>query len=285
MKNMLKIEFKKLFKSKLFWVTLIIGCIIVALHTVWVYNRIYLINNGMLEDILSHDEYAQKPWFETGILQGWLGTDFFSAYNAMFYLIFPLIAAMPYGLSLFREWNMGYAAHIVTRGKRSSYFAAKYIVTFISGGMVVTIPLVLSFIAAACYIPVIPIDILAMKGIGNADMWADLYYEAPVLYALVFTVLNFIHGGIFASITVIISFWCTNGFLAMIFPLMINIFLTMGVANIYDRAYHYIPGSFINPAQKISYGREDIAILMTILLFVASVVLYALNCIKKDELE
>ncbi len=284
MRNLLKLEFKKLFKTKMFWGALIIGTLLVVLQSSWAYRCIYQTNN---ETFMYYNEEGKimSSWFETGILQGWLGYESYSSYNTLFYMIFPLLATMPYGLSLFKEWNYGYAAQIIMREKRCNYFISKYIVTFVSGGIVASYPLTLSLIVSACYLPAIGIDVMSLQGLANNDRWIEIFYEHPLLYAFIFIVLNFIHGGIFATITTVVSSWCINGFMALVFPMLLNIFLTMGLVNIFPVIRKYIPGMFINPNTVSEVFSGDVTIGITVVLVLIIVVLYWLNNKKLDELE
>lgn len=285
MGKMLKIEFRKVIKSKTLWLSIVIGCVIAVMHTVWVYKKIYMVNNDIYNYYFTeNNRTVVDDWFETGVLQGWLGTEGASVYNQMFYFLFPLLATMPYGLSMFREWNSGYSNQMLIRTKRKNYFMAKYIATFVSGGMVLVIPLALSLVMACCYLPIIGVDPMAMAGMSGFRMWINLYIDKPILYALGYMIINFIYGGISALFTMVISNWCTNSFLALIFPMITNIFMTMGIGNLFIDIRNYIPGNFVNPIQHMHYEFNMILTVTLILLILVTTIYYCI-CNKKDALE
>ncbi|MCM1272652.1 MAG: hypothetical protein NC225_09995 [Clostridium sp.] len=285
MKNMLKNEMKRMLRSKGFLISIILGIIIVILHTRWIYVHLYVPNKEMLEVMLQSQEYGVlDDWFECGILQGWLGNDGFSLYNAFFYFIFPVISVMPYGMSLYHDINSGYISSVLAKGSRRDYLVSKYTVTFISGGIVVAVPLILSIMTAACYLPAVGIDLLAMKGGSNMALWHELFFEHPVLYAVCFIVLNFIYGGIFALICVTVSKWFSNRFMAALFPFILNMFTSKGLVNVFPQMAKFMPGYFINPSLDIAITMGCVVLVTAIVLGLTTLVYY-LNYRNLEVLE
>ncbi len=285
MKNIFKIEIKKMLKSKGFLISIILGIVIVLLHTRWVYVNLYVPNQELLEVKLQSQEYGVlDDWFECGILLGWLGNDGFSLYNALFYFVFPIISVIPYGMSLYNDMNSGYISSVLAKCSRKDYLVSKYVVTFISGGIVVAAPLILSIMTAACYLPAVGIDLLAMKGGSNTALWHGLFYEHPVLYAVCFTVLNFIYGGIFALICVTVSKWFANRFMAAIFPFILNNYTTKGLGNVFDEMLRYTPGYFINSSLNVNITMASVMIITVVVLGLTTFIYY-INYRKLETLE
>ncbi|MDE6026230.1 MAG: hypothetical protein K2G45_12360 [Lachnospiraceae bacterium] len=254
--EILRAEYCKMRKSRSFKLCLLAGVVFVILHSIYVYKNLYMQNEQRLLDITntSNNGALNTEWYEMGILQGWIGTEPFSGYNNIFFLVFPLLAAVPYGVSLYYEQKKGLTANI-EGGSMRQYYTSKYLMTFLSGGISVSTPLVVSLIISACYLPAVGTDPLALQTmITNYDMFADQFFDLPVLYALIFIIIDFIVGGLFACMTLVISGWCSNGIIALIFPTLLNAVLTRIVFN--DEGFEgirsFVPGYFINPSPEIT---------------------------------
>lgn len=256
MRVMFKKEYHRMKKSISFKLCSFAGVAFAVFHSIYVYFNLFLQNEQRLHEIMNADDGLSSgmEWYEMGILQGWLGTEAFSGYNNIFFLVFPLLASIPFGASLYYGDKNGYADKIAIK-QAKQYYIVKYLVTFLSGGFSVSIPLVTSLIIAACYLPAVGTDPLALQTmVSNRDMFADLFFDAPILYALIFIVVDFILGGFFACMTLVISGWCRNGIIAVIFPALLNTVLTriVFVSEGFEGIRSYVPGYFMNPSPEIA---------------------------------
>lgn len=286
--TLVRIELGRCIKSKRFAFIIIFNVVIIVLLSIWVYQNIYLSNMQMRNFILlkskTESSLTYHEWTETGILSGWIGCDEYSPYSAIFFILFPLIAAIPYGRLLHYELRSGYAKQILSRCKRSEYFGAKYVTAFLSGGLAVSIPLLISLCVAACYLPNTGADRVTMQGlISNKALWADLYYHNPVFYALAYICLDFVFGGLFACLALAISAWCKNGFVAVIFPLLLDIAFTKILSDPFP-VNKLMVGNVIDPGIGSELVTADVIIIALIMLAICTL-LYALNKRKMDILE
>lgn len=289
MKNitLLKLECKKAMRTKGFAIALFLGIVVVSLQTAWVINNTYSVNNEMFEDI-SHSTYMDSDygyWYEMGIMEGWIGTECFSPYNNIYFLIFPLLAAMAFGISFYDEWSSGYISQVITRCSRSKFFICKYTATFLSGGTVTTIPLIFSMILSACYLPAISTDPMALQAnVSEGELWGELFYTNPLLYAVCYICLDFIYGGIFACLVLAFSKWFNNRFAAVIFPMILNITLYYGIDNIFVAFRKYNMSIFINPQQSISAHNIVSVSIVTIIMILLTLLLFICGNKKRDVL-
>lgn len=283
-----KVEIKKALRSKGFQVAIIIGILICILQMVWVYRNTYAVNESEYQHVmtLSEKDEGYGTWFEMGILEGWLGCEVYSPYNQLYFIIFPLLAAMSYGLSYYNEWESGYAGQMLIRCGRKTYQNAKFGAVFISGGLAVTIPLLLHLIGTACYLPAIGVEPISRQAmVANRDIWSGLYYEAPVLYALCYTGVDFVYGGIFACMTLAGSKWFSNRFAAVLFPMVVYCTCWFGLTSLVQEWNLYNVMIHINPAQI--YGTDQLAVLsfITGVLLICIVAVFKISNRRRDITE
>lgn len=288
MREVLKVELKKAFRSKGFIIALAAGIFIVVLQFVWFFRNTYRMNNQLYDYVmgLNYMDSNYGSWFETMLLEGWMGCECFSAYNNLFFLVFPLLAAVPYGISLCNEWRSGYAGQMLIRCGRKRYLTSKILAVFTSGGTAVAVPLLLSLLMMACFLPAYGSDPIAMQAaLGNNNMWAGLFWEQPVLYALCYSLLDFVFGGIFACITLVCSRWLDNRFGAVMFPMLLNCTLYYGGISIFSELSRYNPNAYLNPEQP--YGEISFSVLLPMLaiILVGLAVIYIFSNRRRDTIE
>lgn len=71
----------------------------------------------------------------------------------LFFLILPLLAALPFADSYFHDLRGGYLYNVCLRTDKKHYFAAKYLAVFLSGGTAVTLPLLANFLLCSMFLP------------------------------------------------------------------------------------------------------------------------------------
>ncbi|MBQ8317705.1 MAG: hypothetical protein IJX85_05145 [Lachnospiraceae bacterium] len=263
---MLRLEIKKVFESKSFLLSLILGMLIVLLQASWV--KKYLEVAYMDSESLVYSRIA-----DVSFLQGWIGQDPFSAYAYMFYLVlFPMLAAMPYGANHFKEHKLGYDKNVICRIGKRKYFITKYIAAFFSGGMVVTIPSVISLMWSMTWLPLIPIDLsMAYTGVNVDSLWGEIFFEHPLLYALLYIALDFVIAGVFSTCSLALTFIVKSEFQIMIFPMLINIFLVelLNYApGVLGKVCRMVPYCYVSPYSLVAVSGWEIILSLSILMVV-----------------
>lgn len=115
----------------------------------------------------------------------------------LFYEVWPLLAAMPFAWSYSQERYQSYYLQPISRVGKRGWFHAKFLAVFISGGIITTVPLVISLFAQASFAPAIPMEYQMMQvvGITNADFLASVYYTRPWIYCICWCGVQFLLGG------------------------------------------------------------------------------------------
>ena len=256
------IELKKAITNKMAIVTFVIAVILSLYHAFTVivnYNAFYKVYmlKSQTENLMITSE---------SIFNHWLALDVSSFSTSVFYFLLPIIVAMPYGWSLVSEIKSGYVKNIMVRTTRKKYIISKYIANFVSASLVIIIPLLLNFIILAMFIPALKMESIYPYGtIGQGCMWAELYYENPLIYCLLYLLLDGVFAGLIASICTALAFIVKNKVIVIIIP-----FILMMVWDYIDTNYliggEYSPVKFLQalPIAHNCYGWAVAAIGMVL---------------------
>lgn len=123
----------------------------------------------------------------------WIAIDHIPATVELFFVLAPLTVTLGYAWSFASDRQSGYMEQLVTRTSRFRYYRAKYAATFISGGLLIAVPLIVNFIICACYIPSYapdPFDAMYIP-ISKTELFGELFYAQPMIYVLVRTLVDF----------------------------------------------------------------------------------------------
>ena len=147
MKRQFQLEWNRMLHSRSFLFSVICAALFVIADTAYHFVN-YL--NGI--DV------------ETSVFYKWLGVNSSLFAGPVFYLALPLLTAFAYSWSVAYDRKSGYLVQILARTSRKNYFIAKYLVSFISGGMIFAGALVLNYMLLALFSPayrpfLFPIDI------------------------------------------------------------------------------------------------------------------------------
>lgn len=229
MQKILKIELKRAFYNKLFLISVLIGCIITGM-------QIY-------QNVLPMMEYNVNTYVEMpphSVFSKWIGAGF-TFWDDLFFIIFPLLASIPFADSFYIDCKTGYVKNIFTRTKKSDYYLSKFIAVFLSGGTTVIIPLLLNlYLSALCLPSIIPDVTAGTFPIFSNSTGAAFFYTHPFLYVFLYMLLIFIVSGILVTIALAFSFLVNYQYVVTLTPFMCLIFIS------------FVSMFFSNPSLDIS---------------------------------
>lgn len=222
MKQSIKIELQKAFRNKFTIHILILLLILTVAHVIekieaFKYYREYL-DSG---------ENTGNPIITVvSVFTNWIGTDVLSIKSNFFYFILPIVATIPFGWSMIDEMNSGYVKNILCKTSRKSYFISKYIAVFVSGAVMIMIPLILNYVLLSMYLPSIKAERAYPYGVvGEPSMWSGIYYEHPLVYIILYILLDAIFAGLLASISTASAFFIKQRLAVILIPFFIVLFL------------------------------------------------------------
>lgn len=282
---MLKQEIRKSLHNKNMILIIVISVIMVVLHTIFVRN--YISTAFAIDETSRY--YAFDAGLEVSFIQGWIGGEPFSVYNNMFYyILFPLYAAIPYASYAKREKELGYAKCLMVKTGRNKYLLSKYAASFLAGGIAVSIPAVLSLMMAMTWLPIIPMNIVAAQtGVGNFSMWSYIFYNKPLLYALMYIGLDFIVGGLLACVSLSLTHLVRSRFVLLVLPMVVNAFvvnLLNYVKYPFSRLLYIVPYVYVNPTCLLDVSIYDVLISIAVLFAISFGLWFGIGK-KRDYLE
>lgn len=272
MKAILKMEMTRAFRNKRMIFSLLIGNGIVLMY--------YLFSvTGLIKSFYDIAESSEKmPLLSAN--QCFIGTSDVN-YTSLFFFIIPILAAIPYGDSLFWDKREGYINHILMKTNRIHYLIAKLITLFVSGGVIATMPLVLSYILAILSLPSIRPAIESFTyNVKGVNLFSDLFYsDYTFVYIIIFILVDFIIFGMINCLCMVFTYWEDNRFAIVLTPFILCYGLHM--------AGQYFIGTDKSPFTfaKLNYVTSESFVYMLIELFmVMSLCLLTLRRRKGDVL-
>ena len=132
MGNCIRTEMWKAFHNKMMRSALLIGFILVIAD---------LVQTAITVSDLGAS-YAHSPGGYDGcsLFVNWIGVNGVTVGAVVFYAVWPFLAAMPYGWSLYEDNRSHMTNNILTRVPYSQYLTAKMAAVFVSGGIAIALP-------------------------------------------------------------------------------------------------------------------------------------------------
>ncbi|PGR97626.1 hypothetical protein [Bacillus pseudomycoides] len=208
--SILKFELSRAFKSRSFLIPL--GLFILYM----IYNIIFEVIPTAQEAYMTIDTitptYLWLTVNETGILR----TVFFFT---------PLLVVLPFSWSYALDTNLNYTCFLYARAKKQHYLLAKFIATFLTGGILFVLPLLLHYIILTCLFPNWPVHYGTFQ-IVNGSLMIDLIYSNPILYVLFYCLINFLYAGFLAVIGLSAGLFTSKKYIVCLVPFFIWIIIS-----------------------------------------------------------
>lgn len=238
---MFKIELKKALSRGSFRVAILIGLL---LNMVYQFRYQPIIPNNYLEQ-----------YYKMSVSSVYNNFIFFnlSPIGNIYFIILPLIAGIVYCDSYVEDKKSGYIKFIFLRRNKTNYFISKFLANFISTGIAVSFPILLGFLINLLLYPSIPLhSSLGITTIMSGGLFASLFYQHPILYTLLWILIYFVYGGIFATCGFMFSIFIENRFIVSIIPFILWIGVEI-VCEIVDKGrfspYQFL---FLSRSQSIN---------------------------------
>lgn len=240
-RRLLKMECSKAIKNKFFLISLCVGLLLALISGI---SGVYAYFQTKKELMVM----GGNPMIQSnGLYKWWLVPDGASLGNTLFFTLLPLLACIPYGWSQCIEQKSGYTKNVVVKAGKQQYYLAKYIASFLAGGVVVVIPLMVNFLLVACFIPAIKPSVMYWMyyGIARGSMWSQIFYSHPLIFVFLCMVLNFLFAGVFSTLSYGLSVYMKNWIAVVLLPVLAMFALDYG--RIMFGRYLIAPAQFLHP--------------------------------------
>lgn len=236
MKRMIKNEWCRLLGRPSFWAALAVGCGISCWHFfqyVW----------GT--DVLAYDNLPANLYIS------WIGANAYRMQSYWYFMVLPLLAALPFAWTFYEDMSGGYAASLLLRSSRGQYFKAKGMVLFLSGGISVDVPLALNLFLTATQCPALRPEPYVGTGPLTYCIGSRLYYLHPFCYELLYLALLFAAGGCMALGAAVLAYYFRFKVIGLLLPFLI--YYALYCFSMVIDSNLYSPNYFLNPGM----GMED----------------------------
>lgn len=296
MLKMLKIELKKALFSKTFLAGLALLLLFSFLSGLYMIENWSGYNPDKLYEIYQENgEFISNPILPVySFFSAWLGGDMLSLASTMFFYFLPVGAALPYAWSYHKERKCGYIKNVITRTSRKNYYISKSIAVFSSGVIVVLIPYIVNILMVSAFIPYY--EPWAGYNLYNlvyfGTLWSNLFFENPIIYTILYVLLNALYGGIFALLSFSISCYIKNVIPTIFGPFLLMILSGYLENAIYERFfqnsllyYEFVPIRFLRSRDTNYMSISWIIVLVTVILLLCSIIPIVITSrSKKNEL-
>lgn len=271
-KNVVKLEIKRAICNQRMVAAVFIGCLINIAHVVQRPYQCYLSNQNM--------DFLKYPLsYPSTVIDTWICADMTSMESFLFFLILPLLATLPYGTSYFVDKQSGMIKSLYVRVSRREYLVSKYIATFLAGGIVVIMPLIVNLLCCMSLLPnLLPQTIYPGNAIDPNTFLCSIFYSFPTLYLVIYLIIDFLLAGIFACIALSCSFITDYRIVVAFCPFFLQLVINTlcGMFLDYEWSCVYFARS--------GYGIQHISVLFIYVVggFIATVLIFLLQGEKED---
>ena len=274
MKHALRTELYKAFHNPLFIGALLIGTVISVVNVIETVLRVDRLGSLIIETLtlgIGSPISASFEGISTFIC--WLPLHGAGIGNTMFFTAMPIIATMPYGWSYNRERLSGYYYQSITRMGTKGYYFSKYFSVFLSGGIVILLPLLFDLVLVSMICPDVALDVNdSLLPILNYSFCGQLFYKNRWLYAFALCLVEFIWGGSIACLTFLlgstIRIWTMTVIVPFVMLLSVD-FLTSVIASLFTTITPVLLTQLFQPV-SIYYSPGWLVILVPAILLSAT---------------
>jgi len=192
--------------------------------------------------VMSLEDLAKYGDLPASVFNRWIGLAGVSSVQPfLFFLIIPVLAAYPFGDSFFQDKETGYIKNLLMRTNNKDYCIAKFFAVFLSGGIVVVAPLILNLLVTMLFYPsLLPDPVTGMFALWDDTLWCLIFLHHPYLYVTIYMGLNFIFGGLFATICLPFSYLLGNRYIVLLVPFIISLVLLVIPSGIAIAPYEFL---------------------------------------------
>ena len=270
MKTLIKNELDRSLKNKWFYITILFSTAIVF-YEMWV--NIIPVRESM-------DIYIGTPDYPIPNAYGRWMEVWNSKASQLFHFIFPLLACIPYAMTIYTDVESKYFYNIIVRVDKKKYFLSKLLTQFMTGFLIVIFPLMLSFVLTLAILPMgVPLPSMNYA-MGPLDIFSVSFYKNPFLTYIVVIILEAILFGIISCLSYTFAYLLKNGIMVMISAFTVYFFESV-ISPLIGNRYTMILGSYVADLKK----EAAITLLIEVAVIIVIVIItYYLRSNAKNEL-
>ena len=281
--KLMRLEIEKCLNSKTFVVSITVGFVLVIL-SLGTILEIYYSKEGLYSYINRIVEQGGESKENLLMIQflynSWIGGDRESVWAALFYVLSPVLAALPCGYSFSAEIKSGYLRNVIPKTGRNAYFFARINALFICGGLSIVLPQLISFVLSAIFFPAVKPNVLYSMylPIDHGVMFSSIFYTYPLVFIGILMIENFVFGGLFAWLSTIVSWYSKSWIASIIIPFIMLLLADMSKVFLYYVSYTEVsPLSILHPLSPFNVVKLWVVVAWAVVLIIVSVSFFTLK--------
>ncbi|MFC4387880.1 hypothetical protein ACFOZ1_08655 [Gracilibacillus marinus] len=219
---MLSVQFKRLFYSKYFYLSLIIGSLIAIFQYAQITSMVFA-------DLKDRALSGHSPAIPDSSYLLWMYSSLSEIANLSLVLL-PILAVIPYGIQLLTDRKTNYAQLMIMKAGKHRYLFSMLAVSAAAGFLVIVLPLLLNFLLFAITFPSIAPNqfLYYMYSPGSYQvLFFDLHQSFPFLHTMIYITLAGLVGGFFAMFATSLGLIVRFQLLLVVVPLLFTFILSM----------------------------------------------------------
>lgn len=228
--QLLKSDLQRITHSKRFHIVLSIAIMVVVLDFLcntlpYDRNLFQILKAPFQRATESHYNWIENYYPFTWYNQ-WIGAGMGEAiYDKFYFIALPLFASFAMGDYITQDHKTGYIKQMFLHVGRKKYYGEKALCSFLAGGMIVTVPLLVSILLnAAQFSSLIPMVEAGTAPVNAGCVLSVLFFKHPFLYVVCFLLNCFLYGGAFSLLSNAIGTFVSNAFIPLLFPFIVYLF-------------------------------------------------------------
>lgn len=280
MKKSLSLELYRLFHSKALYIAILIGC----------FFSVWLLHDQLVETkqhtllIEQHGTIKEGLYYPDSVFNHFIGLDYWHKQPQTLYMLFPILASIPYSASFCIDKKSGYLKNLLTKEKRCIYYTSKFISVFFSGFITIFSILTFSLLITMMFYPLLPPEAITAAfpaALGNS-MFKELFIDHPMIYTIVYIIIDSTFFGGIALISMLFGMKTNYSFVSLVSGTIIYYSFSFITTTI--KLYTHNPAVYLVPYQPYS----DISILTIalhlLIVFVVCAICFLIKEARKDVL-
>ncbi len=280
MRSLMKFEIRRMRESRAVYTAIAIGAILSLWLLVIELREVHEVEEG----IVLYGLEKAGLYYPRSLYNSFIGLEYAYLPSTILYTIFPLLGSFPYAVSYFSDQKSGYLKNILTACDKKQYFKAKYIAVFSSGAFVTFAILMFSLILSAMFFPALKPELTTSTFTpqSEAQMWTGLYVTHPLVYTLLYILIDTIFYGLISTLPLMIGLIAQNRVTVICVPVLLYIMSDYLVnAAGFDR---FSPMAFLRPCQIFVEAEFVIIVCEAVILFLLTAGTFYLIGGRRDVL-
>lgn len=179
----------------------------------------------------------------------WLGGECYSLESTLYYMLIPVLCALPYGDSWQFDCAGSLGGQCMIRGGQKEFVLAKMAVSFLAGAAVSVLPLLFDLLLTGAVIPlVLPKAGMGLSPIGAESLLADLFYTHPGVYTALYLVFNGLFFGVLNTLSMAARLVTASRYMAILTPFAC--YMVLHCAGTTTGHFELVPSGFLRPCQQ-----------------------------------